>query len=225
MHAPAVTSILVGDSIGVAPDAKVYFAASPSWKKDSKYYADALYWIIEQNKKLPEGEKIRVVSVSAAPSGSPFEKNIKMWDKAASALKEEGILLLDCGSDPETSFIYPAYYDPQNPEDVSKCKYGFPSSPTSYQPREPYIGVPTSYRTVAEEYKAGSPSYQYTGVGGLSWGIPYAAGVLALGWQVDPTLSNEEIIQLLFDTCGTGADGSTVINPAAFIASIEKRVK
>lgn len=32
MHAPAVTSILVGNTIGVAPDAKVYFAAAPSWK-------------------------------------------------------------------------------------------------------------------------------------------------------------------------------------------------
>ena len=69
MHAPAVTSILVGNTIGVAPDAKVYFAAAPSWKEDSEYYAKGLYWIIEENKKLPEGEKIRVVSVSAAPSG------------------------------------------------------------------------------------------------------------------------------------------------------------
>lgn len=31
MHAPAVTSILVGESVGVAPGARVYYAAVPSW--------------------------------------------------------------------------------------------------------------------------------------------------------------------------------------------------
>lgn len=223
MHGPAVTSLLVGKDIGVAPEAKVYFAAFPSWLGDSQYAADGVRWIIEENQKLPENEKIRVVSVSAAPSGkgSLFEKNLEAWDAAAAALKEEGILLLDCRSSEETGFIYPAYYDPENPEEVSKCKGGFPSH--SYRVSNNEIGVPCSFRTVAEEYNAGVPSYQYTGEGGLSWGIPYAAGVLALGWQVDPTLSNDEIVQLLFDTCGAGADGSRIIDPVAFVEEIEKR--
>ena len=226
MHGPAVTSLLVGKSIGVAPEAKVYYAAFPSWLKDSQYAADGVSWIIEENKKLPEGEKIRVVSVSAAPSGkgSPFEKNLEAWDKAAAALKEEGILLLDCRSGEETGFIYPAYFDPENPEDVSKCKGGFPTHPSSQLPDDK-IGVPNAYRTTAEEYYASTPSYQYNGSAGLSWSIPYAAGVLALGWQVDPTLTNDEIVQLLFDTCGTGADGSKIINPVAFVEEIEKRKK
>jgi hypothetical protein len=34
-----------------------------------------------------------------------------------------------------------------------------------------------------------------------------------------------EIVQLLFDTCGTGADGSKIINPVAFVEEIEKRKK
>jgi hypothetical protein len=85
--------------------------------------------------------------------------------------------------------------------------------------------VPTSYRTVAEEYTEGSPSYQYTGQGGLSWGIPYAAGVLALGWQVNPTLDNDEIVQILFETCSKADDGSNIINPIAFIEAIKKTKK
>jgi serine protease AprX len=117
MHAPAVTSILVGNTIGVAPDAKVYFAAAPSWTGDSEFYAKGLYWIIEENKKLPEGEKIRVVSVSAGPSGdgSPFTKNLNMWDEAVLAAQEEGILVLDCRNNRKTGFIAPAFYDPENP--------------------------------------------------------------------------------------------------------------
>lgn len=222
MHAPAVTSLLVGETIGVAPDARVYFAAAPSWKLDSEYYANGLYWIIEENSKLPENEKIRVVSVSAAPSGegSPFTKNLEMWDDAVAAAQQEGIIVLDCRDDPQTGFISPAFYDIENPEDVSACTGGFPTF--TYSITAPSIGVPTSYRTVAEEYREGEPSYQYTGEGGLSWGIPYATGVLALGFQINPNLENEEIIKLLADTCTTSQDGSNVINPVAFIEAVEK---
>ncbi len=225
MHAPAVTSILVGNTIGVAPDAKVYFAAAPSWKGDSEYYAKGLYWIIEENKKLPEGEKIRVVSVSAAPSGegSPFTKNGNMWDEAVLAAQEEGILVLDCRYNKPTGIIAPAYYNTENPEDVSMCKGGFPISKYVVSPL--YIGVPTSYRTVAEEYREGFPSYQYTGQGGLSWGIPYAAGVLALGWQVNPDLDNDQIVQILFDTRAVSNDRSNIIDPTAFIEAIKKTKK
>lgn len=225
MHAPAVTSILVGNKIGVAPDAKVYFAAAPSWKGDSEYYAKGLYWIIEENKKLPEGEKIRVVSVSAAPSGegSFFTKNTKMWDEAVLVAQEAGILVLDCRSDKTTGIIAPAYYDTENPEDVARCKGGYPTY--KYVVPSTYIGVPTSFRTVAEEYFEGTPSYQYTGQGGLSWGIPYAAGVLALGWQVNPALDNDQIIRTLFDTCTVSNDGSNIIDPAAFIEAVKKTKK
>jgi subtilisin family serine protease len=225
MHAPAVTSILVGNTIGVAPDAKVYFAAAPSWTGDSEYYAKGLYWIIEENKKLPENEKIRVVSVSAAPSGygSPFLKNLKMWDEAVLAAQDEGILVLDCRSGEKTGIIAPAFYDPEDPNNVSMCTGGFPTS--TYVVPSSQIGVPTSYRTVAEEYVEASPSYQYTGQGGLSWGIPYAAGVLALGWQVNPALDNDQIIQILFNTCSVANDGSNIINPIAFIDAIKNNMK
>lgn len=225
MHAPAVTSILVGNTIGVAPDAKVYFAAAPSWLEDSEYFAKGLYWIIDENKKLPEGEKIRVVSVSAAPSGagSLFSKNLEMWDEAVLAAQEEGILVLDCRYGEATGFIAPAYYDPEDPDNVAKCTGGFPISKHVIPSSQ--IGVPTSFRTVAEEYTEGSPSYQYTGQGGLSWGIPYASGVLALGWQVNPDLGNDQIVQLLFDTCSKAEDGSNIINPVAFIEAVKKTVE
>lgn len=182
MHAPAVVSILVGNTIGVAPDAKVYFAAAPAWNGDSEFFAKGLYWIIEENKKLPEGEKIRVVSVSAALSGdgSPFTKNLNMWDEAVLAAQDEGILVLDCRNNEKTGIIAPAFYDSENPNNVSMCTGGYPTS--TYVIPSSHIGVPTSYRTVAEEYLEGLPSYQYCGQGGLSWGIPYAAGVLAMGW-------------------------------------------
>jgi len=226
MHGPAVTSLLVGKSTGTAPDAKVYYAAAPSWTGDSKYYSDALNWIIEENKKLPNNKKIRVVSVSAAPSGngSPFTKNLNMWDQAVLAAQQNGILVLDCRDNAVTGFIWPAFYDPSDPENPAACTGGSPKS-GGYRIPDSGIGVPNSRRTTAEEYNEGSPSYVYWGQGGLSWAIPYAAGVLALGWQVNPNLSNDEIIQILFDTRARGSNESPIINPVAFIDAVKKTLK
>ena len=63
MHGPAVASLFAGASIGIAPDATLYYAAWPSWLMDSRYAAEALDWVVAQNEALPDGEKIRVVSV------------------------------------------------------------------------------------------------------------------------------------------------------------------
>ena len=185
-------------------------------------YADGLNWIVEQNEKLPEGEKIRVVSVSAAPSGewSPFTENLEMWDQAVEAAQAAGIVVLDCRPGEETGLIASAFFDPTAREDPTACTGGWPDSPQQIDSSQ--IGVPTSYRTVAEEYWEGEPSYQYDGIGGLSWGIPYAAGVLALGWQVAPELDGETMLQLLKDSCATAHDGSRIIDPAAFIEAVRE---
>lgn len=223
MHGPAVTSLLAGNDVGVAPDAKVYYAAAPSWAGDGEYFAKGLYWIIEENKKLPDDEKIRVVSVSAAPSGeghygTAFTKNLSAWGEAVHAAKEDGILVLDC-----TGFVAPAFYNPSDPDNVSACTGGYPKK--NFQIPSSQIGVPASYRTAAVEYFAGSPSFEYYGEGGLSWGIPYAAGVLALGWQINPSLDQDQIVQILFDTCSIAGDGSNIVNPPAFIEAVQNTLK
>lgn len=223
MHGPGVTSLLVGNTIGVAPDAKVYYAAAPTWTLDSEYYAKGLYWIIEENKKLPADEKIRVVSVSAAPSGESaydisFTQNTDMWKEALRAAHDEGILVIDCGTDKKTGFVAAAFYDPADPDSISLCTGGFPKTPRKVSAEQ--IGAPASYRTVAEQYTPGAHSYLYTGQGGVSWSIPYAAGVLALGWQVNPDLDMDRIVEILFDTCSLSQDGSTILNPPAFIDAV-----
>ncbi|MCP4296385.1 MAG: hypothetical protein GY786_12325, partial [Proteobacteria bacterium] len=115
MHGPAVLSLLAGKEIGTAPEANVYFAAAPSWTGDSKFQSQALEWIIEENRKLADDEKIRVVSVSAAPSGegAPFTKNHDDWDNSVKKAEAEGILVLDCTTD--HGFIGGGYYNPEKP--------------------------------------------------------------------------------------------------------------
>ncbi len=224
MHAPAVTSILVGDTIGVAPDANVYFAAVPTWKRDAKYYADALYWIVEQNEKLPDDQKIRVVSLSGGAKGFPdnLNPNAETWDEALVAAREAGILVMDCSMDETTSFLYPIYFDGDDRDNPTHYTLGFPDEISSASYMEDWeIGVPTSFRTVAEEYVAGSPSYYHTAAGGLSWATPYVAGVLALGWQINPELTNEQILTLLHESCAFEQNGKKIINPPEFIKMVQ----
>ena len=220
MHGPAVASLLVGTKCGTAPGASVHYVAAPSWTKDAAYYAKALDWIIEQNAKLPASRKIRVVSVSAAPSGksSPFDKNKGMWDQACTRAEAQGILVLDCTR--HRGLIGPCWYDRANPESVTKCRPGFPGSPGKFGRGR--ILVPSSPRTTAEEYTKGDCSYQYCGRGGLSWAIPYCSGVLAMGWQVRPEADPAQMVDLLFESAHRKSNGAGIINPRKFIRLVKQ---
>ncbi len=221
MHGPAVLSVLAGKTTGVAPGAKVYFCAAPSWTADASYYADCLWWIIRKNRELPEGEKIRLVSVSAAPQEGVYT-NSHLWDKAVIAAQNAGILVMDCRSAADSGFVFAAHYDPDDPENVEKCVPGYPEGFGFYDDysSEGYkntIFAPACYRTTAQEFLSGRPFYQYDLSGGQSWSVPYAAGVLALGWQVAPGLDAQTMKDLLFQSCWINEDGNHMINPAAFI--------
>jgi serine protease AprX len=219
MHGPAVTSLLVGENIGTAPGARVYYVAAPSWKLDAQYYADALNWIVGENEKLADDQKIRVVSVSAAPSGpgSPFTVNNDAWETAYQSAADAGIPVLDCTSN--RGITAPCYYDLDDPDNVAKCIPGWPGKEIPRMPDR--IHIPTSFRTTAEEYSQGNFSYQYDGRGGCSWSIPYLAGVLALGWQVRPDLSGSQLLEILYDSAYIADGGLKIINPEAFMNMVK----
>jgi subtilisin family serine protease len=212
MHGPAVTSLLVGKDIGTAPGAKVYYASVPSWKADSEYYAKALDWIIEENKLLSDKDKIRVVSVSAAPSGlgSLFKINNDLWDISYQKALDNDIMVLDCTK--HHGIAYMGSYNILVPTENQKV------IPIVETIKNKLI-VPTEPRTTAEHYEPNDPSYVYYGQGGLSFGIPYLAGVFALAWQVNPNLKYEELIKLVFETADD-YNGFKIINPKQFINEI-----
>jgi len=210
----------VGTNCGTAPDARLYYAAAPSWKRDTAYEAKALDWIIEQNRNLPASKKIRVVSVSAAPSGAgaPRDRNQHMWDRACARAEAAGILVLDCTR--HHGFIGPCWYALRVPESLARCTPGFPGRP-AFQARRGTILVPSSPRTTAEQRDKDDFSYQYYGRGGLSWAIPYCAGVLALGWQVNPDLGPGQMRDLLFKSAYMKKSGARIIYPRKFIQLVK----
>mgnify|MGYP001071208579 CR=1 FL=1 len=229
MHGPAVASLLAGKTIGVAPDANIYYAAWPSWLEDSRYAADALDWVLEQNEALPEGEKIRVVSVSAAPGSADMFQNTDLWNAAVARAEEAGVLVLTvegAGTKPDRLMPYPAVLDPNgcNIADVS-VEAGntvfFVNDGALLARKGNGLELIRYFGTTAEEYTAGQFGYTHYGQGGLSWGIPYCAGVMALGWQVDPTLTGDEIMRYLLSTAATGTDGNSIIDPVHFVETLE----
>ena len=78
--------------------------------------------------------------------------------------------------------------------------------------------APTPQTVASESLAEGKVQYEYwfTGYGALSWSIPYLAGVLALGWQINPKLSKEEILHLIYTSAAAIGDGQKVIDPVSF---------
>jgi hypothetical protein len=217
MHGPAVTSLLVGENIGTAPGAKVYYAAVPSWFYDAQYYADALDWIIAENEKLPKDEKIRVVSVSSIPSGIWSEyKNQDTWDAAYERALQAGILVLDCTY--EHGYTNPCTLDMYDPDAITKCIPQW-NGPTDSPHKRIY--VPMSHRSMAIENADPIFSYQYVGQGGISWTVPYLSGVLAMGWQVNPNLDSSQLLDLVYASAYVTEDNLTIIAPKAFIEMVK----
>lgn len=249
MHGPAVMSLLVGQNCGVAPEAKVLYCAVPSWNHDSFYYADALRGIIRFNESQQDHKKIKFVAVSAAPSGkaSQFVKNTAMWDEAVKQAQANGIVVVDCTD--SNGFVAPGYVSPvtnrfvkgfplKNKENsyfktfLEKVELWAKAKvfdkmiqktnklkPIEYNKKD-QIYVPTSYRTVAESYDNKHFGYAYYSQAGLSFGVPYTVGVLALGQQINRDLSAKELKRLLIETSKKG-----VINPKKFIAAVKETVK
>lgn len=219
MHGPGVVSLLVGDSIGTAPGAKIYFVAAYGRINVDKYRVKALNWIIDKNSNLPEGEKIRAVSISAAPSGPKtlFKKNNFLWDSAYSRAIKAGLIVIDCTK--KNGITASCHYDIDKPDSILKCLPGLPGM--AYTADSTRVCVPNSLRTIAEEYDFGNCSYSYCGRGGISWTVPYLVGVLALGWQLRPDISGQEMIKLLFSTSYYKGNRVRIIQPQVFIDSIK----
>ena len=227
MHGPAVASLLVGTQCGTAPDAEVYYVAAPSWKQDARDAAAALDWIIAQNAKLPDGQKIRAVSVSATLSGvalRPF-KNGEAWDAAWDRATKAGVLVVDATR--HHGFVGPCYLDDDDPENPAKCTpIRSRGNPTRFAEM---VLAPVSPRTSAVEQDSSRAAFQFTGIReeiddafGSSWSMPYATGVLALGWQVNPRLSPGQMIALLKQSAFR-IDGHYIINPPAFIDLVKQQ--
>lgn len=237
MHGSAVTSIAVGETCGVAPGAKVYYIASTfgtygigNMKMDLSYMADSIDRILEINELLPDERKIRVISISR---GFSSEKGADEVRAAIERAKEAGVFVITTSTAENYGFVLMGLGREQtaDPDDVSLYVPGHYWRGSFYDSggtdTSSVLLVPMDARTYASWYD--TDGYEFASSGGLSWSVPWLAGMYALCLQVDTELTSEEFIEKAFGTgtvraieCeGKQYEFGTIINPTALMEALE----
>jgi len=206
MHGPAVASIAVGRTVGVAPGAALYFIGVGSHPKAlfmyHHYFAQGIRRILQLNNRLPEDRKIRVISISLG--WSPEVAGYQDIVEAVKLAEARGLLV-----------VYPGmeYYSSYGFDGLGRYPTADPDSFESYRPGQfwaqvYYAGsgnrttntllVPMDSRTTASP--TGENEYVFYHTGGESWATPYVAGVYALTAQVDPSITPARFWSLAIET-------------------------
>lgn len=238
MHGPAVASIAVGKTIGVAPGADLYYVGS--WTGDwgvgpngftwnFSYYAQAVKRILEINSQLPEKRRIRVIAMQVG--WNPEKAGYDEITAAVQEAKAAGLLVVSSSIEQVHGFKF---------HGLGRAPLSDPGVVESYEPglwwAERYYGgdqfsdrllVPMDSRTTASPL--GVDEYVFYRQGGWSWSIPYIAGVYALAAQVDSAITPEQFWSLAMETGRTielDHGGETIpfgpiIDPVALIDALQ----
>lgn len=216
MHGPAVVSLLAGREIGVAPDIALTYVAEPSWLMDHQTRVDALHKLIHLNETLPPEKRVRVVGISNSTDARA--RHSQEFKAAIQQAEAAGIMVFyvdmpDLTIEPITILPMSDKRKPEN-YDVAPLVQG-------HAPSGDYLWVPTSGRTTASGLPAWDRNYRYWTNGGVSWAVPYVVGTVALGLQVDPSLTHAETVQYLKQT-GYPFRGGRIINPRGFVEMVKQ---
>ena len=82
--------------------------------------------------------------------------------------------------------------------------------------RKKEIVVPSDYRTMASSWNK-EGQYMYNGRGGISWSVPYLAGLFALILQINPNIKREEIAEIINKSATINKKGLRIVNPKGII--------
>lgn len=216
MHGAAVASLLVGTSCGVAPGAELYYWAEPSWKGDYAQRTKALRQILEFNEGKPLEQRIRVVSVSIG--FNPQFNNLNLWKEALGEAKKRGLIVIHC-DEVIHGAACPLDKDPDDPANYDICHFARDFRRRLTLPTG-LLYLPIDNRTTAGF--EGVKDYSFFADGGLSWAAPYLAGVIALGYQVNPELDPEVVMSALRETGTPFVKQGWIVNPPRFIAKIRR---
>ncbi|HEU0297242.1 MAG TPA: S8/S53 family peptidase [Anaerolineales bacterium] len=237
MHGPAVASIAVGKTVGVAPKADLYFIATAMCSQgtyesvDFACLAKSVRRIIEINEGLPSTRKIRVLSMSIG--WGPQSKGYDEISAAVNEAKAAGIFVIS-SSLSETHGLH--FHG------LGRDPLADPNTFQSYAPglwwqqwffdhgfSSDVLMVPMDSRTTASPTR--TEDYVFYRQGGWSWSIPYLAGMYALAVQVKPDITPEEFwataletgqtIQIQHD--GKNYEFGVILDPQALIEAIKTR--
>lgn len=230
MHGSAVSSILVGTTCGILPDAKLYYCATQIWNgREQKRYASdtaaALNYLLDLNEKLPKDQKIQVVSVSACPSYDTADA--QLWNDAFNRAQKQGLFVLTCYRDEMEKYGVlfdglgrSVFGDPEDWHSYCKRSWGKKTSDEALEKRT--LAFPMENRTLA--CPQGNDKYVHYSSSGPSWMAPFAAGMFAMARSVDKTITPKQFYETGLKT-GTFHEGiGFIVNPVKLIEEVQRAV-
>ena len=242
MHGAAVASIAVGRTVGVAPDARLFYIGigEAGALRDLADRARGIRRLLAINRRLPEGHKIQVIAMSTG--WDPFLPGYDDIEAAVREAQAAGIFVISSNLERTYGFKFhglgrPPLADPDLTEsyepglfwaaEFDQAWRGAPDGTTVAQAyfRERLL-VPMDSRTTASP--TGNREYVFYRGGGWSWSIPYLAGVYALAAQVNPVLTPERFWSIALSTGRTvvlvrGNEEipfGPIIDPPALVAAL-----
>jgi hypothetical protein len=81
------------------------------------------------------------------------------------------------------------------------------------------IYAPCDNRTTASS--SGKSEYTFWANGGMSWVVPYLAGVITLAYQANPNVEPDQMLRYLEET-GTPFNRGWIINPKGLIEKLKQ---
>lgn len=240
MHGAGVASLAVGKTVGVAPEADLYYIATTNSDANAAAgtdprtwtsYAQAVRRIIEINAGLPAGQKIRVLAMQVR-----WFLGQNGYDAITAAVKDAqaaGIFVVSSSLEETSGLKFHGLDrdllgDPDSFESHRRPSWS-PTLTSAGFDLSPYLATdrllfPMDARTTASPN--GNDEYAFYRQGGWSWAIPYIAGVYALACQADPTTTPDRFWATAMQTgrtiqvthAGESYALGPIIDPAAFIA-------
>jgi len=205
MHGPAVASLAVGKTVGVAPDADLYYIAEMHVKDnlgsfegksfdeivDFTVTATAIDRLLGINRSLPKEKKIRVISVSVGWMPQHAGYNDVM--AAVARAKQEGVFVLSVALEETHGLAFLGLDRDPGGDPEAVASYALSSGlrrNLAMRKGSPILLVPMDVRTAASP--TGAEDYVFYRQGGISWAVPYLAGLYALACQVKPDVTPEK---------------------------------
>jgi hypothetical protein len=204
LHGVATASIAAGKTLGVAPQADLYYIATtcigfPYVGNNALTftgYAESVRRILEINKTLPEARRIRAISLSIG--WTPGQRGYDDIMSAVADAKAQNVLVTSSSLEETYGFRFHGLGRDAaaDPNDFAAYHPGkFWEAEFAQAASDPFVAkflasrllIPMDNRTTAGP--CGNDDYAHYCTAGWSWCTPYLAGVYALACQVDPTMT------------------------------------
>jgi hypothetical protein len=236
MHGAAVASIAAGQSVGVAPEADLYFIAETHgeikagrFEWDFKPLAQSIDRLLDLNRRLPSARRVRVISISVG--WSPGQTGCAEADAAVERATREGVFVISTALERTHRLAFHGLGRPPgaDPDDFNSYGLGswwaqsFLDGQRHFTPGVRLL-VPMDARSTASP--TGVHDYVHYAGGGWSWSVPYLAGLYALACQVKEDLTPPRFWAAALETGRTVKLGpphdtlelGTLADPIALIA-------